>query len=146
MELLQACEELQLQRLVKWLMQILERPADVCEVRALPPDVYVHLARKVHVKFEGPPTPSTLSPRASFTLGSPSRGRELSPLAGFLPGTLMLGIGGAPVCSKSMPVDTSRVQRLVQPSLNWVAVEDGEPTKKKGPHRNLSTCLDGDNI
>ena len=82
LELLAACEELKLERLVKWLMQILERPADVCEVAALPPDVYVHMARKLLVTFEGPPTPSCFSPRASFNLGHRS---STGPLASFLP-------------------------------------------------------------
>ena len=88
LELLAACEELKLERLVKWLMQILERPADVCEVAALPPDVYVHMARKLLVTFEGPPTPSCFSPRASFNLGHRS---STGPLASFLPARTQFG-------------------------------------------------------
>ena len=143
LELVAACEELKLERLVKWLMQILERPADVCEVRALPPDVYVHLARKVHVKFEGPPTPSTLSPRASFTLGSSQRGREPSPLSSFLPGTLTLGIRGAAAsCSKSMPVDPSRVHKALQISRTE-AIEEVSPPSSNGRLQPLPRRVHG---
>ena len=61
-----ACEELGLTRLVEWLIEVLERPADVCDVAALPSHVYVALARKLHVRYEGPPTPSAFSPCPSF--------------------------------------------------------------------------------
>ena len=57
LELVRACEELGLKRLVAWLTEVLARPADVCDVAALPAHVYVQLARKMHVKYEGPPSP-----------------------------------------------------------------------------------------
>ena len=66
LELVSACRELRLERLLTWLTAILERPDECCEVRALPPDVYVELARKMHVRFEGPPMPGGTAPRASF--------------------------------------------------------------------------------
>ena len=66
LELVAACEDLKLDRLVTWITQVVDRPADVCEVAVLAPDVYVHLARKMHVRFEGPPTPNPLSPRTSI--------------------------------------------------------------------------------
>ena len=60
LELVRACEELGLKRLVAWLTEVLARPADVCDVAALPAHVYVQLARKMHVKYEGPPSPGHL--------------------------------------------------------------------------------------
>ena len=62
LQLVKECEELGLKRLVAWLTEILARPADVCDVAALPPHVYVKLARKMHVKYEGPPSPGHLQP------------------------------------------------------------------------------------
>ena len=62
---------------------MLERPADCCDVAALPPNVYVALARKLHVRFEGPPSPSAFSPRASFSKG-PGRAQG-SPVISYLP-------------------------------------------------------------
>ena len=64
-ELLPACEEMGLERLAAWLAVVLARPADVCDVATLPSHVYVALARKLHVTYEGPPTPSAFSPAAS---------------------------------------------------------------------------------
>ena len=57
LELVTACEELGLTRLLMWLKEVLDRPSDCCDVRALPQNVYVHLARRLYVKYEGPPTP-----------------------------------------------------------------------------------------
>ena len=65
LELMTACEEMDLTRLVAWLREVLERPQDCCDVAALPAHVYVALARKLHVRYEGPPTPSAFAPRAS---------------------------------------------------------------------------------
>ena len=64
LELVRACEELKLGRLVQWLTVVLERPADCCDVVTLPPHVYVALARKLHVRYEGPPSPCYLRSRA----------------------------------------------------------------------------------
>ena len=91
LELLAACEEMGLTRLSVWILEVLDRPADCCEVTALPPEAYVLLARKLHVTYEGRPTPTRASPRASFSEGSHRRGAAM-PLASFLPGSLALGI------------------------------------------------------
>ena len=45
--------------------KLLARPADCCEVTALSPEVYVMLARKLHVRFEGQPFSRFSTPRAS---------------------------------------------------------------------------------
>jgi len=60
------CEELQLTRLLAWATEVLERPADCSNVTVLLPEEYVHLARKLHVKYVGPPSPSAHSPLAAF--------------------------------------------------------------------------------
>ena len=81
-----------LKRLLAWIGEVLERPADCSNVAVLPPEEYVHMARKLLVKFTGPPAPSAFSPRASFSdsarrrsmeqpSGSPSR----HPLSPYLP-------------------------------------------------------------
>ena len=72
LELVGACEEMELSRLTPWLAEVLDRPADCCDVQPLPAHVYVHLARKLHVRYEGPPTPSNFSPRASVEFSSAS--------------------------------------------------------------------------
>ena len=72
LDFLLACEEMGLARLVTWVDEILCRPQDCCDVVALPAHVYVHMARKLHVSYEGPPTPSALSPHASLEFDSPS--------------------------------------------------------------------------
>lgn len=59
LDLIKACQELSLSRLYVWLKEVLDRPADCCDVLALPKHVYVHLARRLYVKYEGPPTPPT---------------------------------------------------------------------------------------
>ena len=56
-ELLKACRDLELSRLYIWLKEVLNRPSDCCDVLALPEHVYIHLARRMYVKYEGPPTP-----------------------------------------------------------------------------------------
>ena len=73
LQLVKACEELGLKRLVAWLTEVLLRPADVCDVAALPAHVYVQMARKMHVKYEGPPSPSPgPSGRPSLDLPGPA--------------------------------------------------------------------------
>ena len=62
LQLVKACEELGLKRLIAWLTEVLSRPTDVCDVAALPAHIYVHMARKMHVKYEGPPSPGPVSP------------------------------------------------------------------------------------
>lgn len=64
--LLRCCEDLKLARLVVWLYEIIQRPAAVCEVDVLPDAAYVHLAR-MHVRWEGPPSPSSGSLRSSLS-------------------------------------------------------------------------------
>ena len=60
LELLTTCEELRLERFSKWIREVLDRPTDCCDVLALPQHVYVHLARRLYVKYEGPPSVSIL--------------------------------------------------------------------------------------
>ena len=64
-ELLPAVQGMGLERLAAWLTGILEKPSAVCDVDVLGPDVYVALARKLHVRYQGPPSPSC-SPRPSL--------------------------------------------------------------------------------
>ena len=64
--LIRACEEMGLGRLVEWLDEVLSRPEEVCDVVALPPHVYVTHARKLHVRYEGPPSPCSFrGPRSA---------------------------------------------------------------------------------
>ena len=79
-ELLPACEAMGLTRLAAWIAEVLARPAEVCDVACLPPHVYVEMARKLHVKYEGPPSP-VVSP-SSLRRRPPSSSdsaRELTP-------------------------------------------------------------------
>ena len=63
LELMGACVELGLTRLSKWLAEVLARPDEVCDVQIRSAEEYVTLARKLHVRYEGPPTPrSSLQP------------------------------------------------------------------------------------
>ena len=73
-ELLPTCDEMGLVRLAAWLREVLLRPTEVCDVAALPDHVYVSLARKLHVTYEGPPpdSPTTHSPRSSYEGRPPS--------------------------------------------------------------------------
>ena len=80
LEIVSACEELGLTRLACWITAVMERPADCCEVACLPPSVYVHLARKLHVRYEGPPVPSA-SPSCGSRDGS-LRGSSFNELSG----------------------------------------------------------------
>ena len=68
LSLLKTCDAMGLTRLASWLKEILLRPTEVCDVAALPAHVYVTMARKMHVKYEGPPTPHlhTISSRPSL--------------------------------------------------------------------------------
>ena len=59
LQLVKACDDMGLTRLVAWLREVLSRPTDVCDVAALPTHVYLQLARKMHVKYEGPPSATT---------------------------------------------------------------------------------------
>ena len=93
LELVTACEEMDLTRLVAWLREILDRPQDVCDVAALPAHVYVALARKLHVRYEGPPTPSAFSPRASFQFGGTPG--DSGSLVGYRVGSLLSPGGSA---------------------------------------------------
>ena len=63
LQLVKACGDMGLSRLVAWLTEVLLRPADVCDVAALPANVYVQMARKMHVKYEGPPSGPVLCDR-----------------------------------------------------------------------------------
>ena len=67
-----------LARLVAWLHEVLSRPQDCCDVAPLPAHVYIHLARKLHVSYEGPPTPSNFSPRASVEFSSASLAKMMA--------------------------------------------------------------------
>jgi len=50
---------------------VLKRPADCSNVCPLAPEEYVRLARKLHVKFMGPPTPSgPHTPHTTFSMSS----------------------------------------------------------------------------
>ena len=71
-ELLPACEALGLSRLAAWIEEVLTRPAEVCDVACLPPHVYVEMARKLHVRYEGPPSPVVSSSSPSSPVASPS--------------------------------------------------------------------------
>ena len=66
--LLPACRAMRLTRLAAWLTEVLARTAEVCDVECLPAKIYVALARKLCVKYEGPPGPASLttSPRSSL--------------------------------------------------------------------------------
>ena len=68
LSLLATCDAMGLTRLAAWLKEILLRPTEVCDVAALPDHVYVTMARKLHVKYEGPPSPTLkdVSPRSSL--------------------------------------------------------------------------------
>ena len=68
LSLLATCNAMGLTRLAAWLKEILLRPTEVCDVAALPAHVYVTMARKLHVKYEGPPSPTLkdVSPRSSL--------------------------------------------------------------------------------
>ena len=68
--LLPSCMEMGLSRLVTWLSEVLARPEEVCDVAPLPAHVYVTMARKLHVRYEGPPSeaPASLGRRASSGL------------------------------------------------------------------------------
>ena len=73
LQLVKACDDMGLTRLVAWLREVLSRPTDVCDVAALPTHVYLQLARKMHVKYEGPPSPSPgPSGRPSLDLPGPA--------------------------------------------------------------------------
>ena len=78
-KLVPACEKMGLVRLVSWLTEVLERPEEVCDVAPLPAHVYVTMARKLHVRYEGPPSeaPASLGRRAASLDG----GRRLTALA-----------------------------------------------------------------
>ena len=58
------CEALGLPRLLSWLTEVLDRPALCCDVVALPPQDYVQMARKLHVRYEGPPLPPSPPPNS----------------------------------------------------------------------------------
>ena len=67
LSLLATCNAMGLTRLAAWLKEVLSRPTEVCDVAALPDHVYVTMARKLHVKYEGPPSPTAFSsPRSSL--------------------------------------------------------------------------------
>ena len=68
LQLVEVCEAMSLTRLVAWLNAVLYRPASVCDVECLPPEVYVKFARKLHVRYEGPPSPSSFSRAASLDI------------------------------------------------------------------------------
>ena len=57
LDLLKACQDMGVNRLYVWIKELLDRPSDCCDVRSLPQNIYVHLARRLYVKYEGPPTP-----------------------------------------------------------------------------------------
>ena len=80
LDLVAACDELKLDRVSAWITEVLARPEDCCDVAVLPPAEYVHLVRRLHVKFVGPPTPTASStPRMLSPNGSaPSRVSQLS--------------------------------------------------------------------
>ena len=71
LSLLATCDAMGLTRLAAWLKEILLRPTEVCDVAALPAHVYVTMARKLHVNYEGPPSAhvGTFSPRSSLDPG-----------------------------------------------------------------------------
>ena len=66
-ELLPECEARGLPRLAAWIAEVLARPSEVCDVAYLPPHVYVDMARKLHVRYEGPHRPAP-APRAATVL------------------------------------------------------------------------------
>ena len=66
-DLLPVCREGGLERLSVWIAEVLARPAEVCDVAYLPPHVYVEMARKLHVMYEGPPSPMVSSSSLGIT-------------------------------------------------------------------------------
>ena len=76
LDLQAACEEMGLARMLQWIQEILARPADCCDVANLTPGEHVALARKVHVRYEGPPSPSD-APRASAEEAEARRLRDV---------------------------------------------------------------------
>jgi len=65
LDLSAACEDLGLPRLAAWINAVLSNPHDCCDVAVLDASEYVHLARRMHVRFIGPPSPSAQLPRAA---------------------------------------------------------------------------------
>ena len=98
-ELLPAVEGMGLERLAAWLTGILEKPSAVCDVDVLGPDVYVALARKLHVRYQGPPSPCSFSPRPSLdrdsTVDAGGSARELSGHLGSGSGLSPCSLSGA---------------------------------------------------
>ena len=107
----------------------------------------MHLARKLHVRYEGPPTPSSFSPRASFSEGMVRHGERdaISVLASFLPGSAALGIGpglgelgrrfsaAAAISSSRLPHRSSS-ETLLRPELG----PDGLPRPPAASERRQS--------
>ena len=73
LQLVSASDDMGLTRLVAWLTEVLSKPTDVCDVAALPAHVYLQLARKMHVKYEGPPSSTT----SAATSPGPSAGPSI---------------------------------------------------------------------
>ena len=55
-KLADTCQKMGLERLAKWVAEVLGDPAACCDVAELPAEAYVHMARRLHVTYEGPAT------------------------------------------------------------------------------------------
>lgn len=58
LDLLKEAEGMGVASVARWMAHVLSHPGECCDVAELPSDVYVHLARRIVVTYDGPPSMS----------------------------------------------------------------------------------------